>query len=212
MAEIVLNVNVSGEESLDKELEEFLDQVQTAVNRTLTRAASLMYETLKKRIDTDVYGAFQPNTYLRRSDNPSFGIPLNDVNANSLPIYDPVTRQGNRFGGRVGLDYKPSGANSATTADLDPYNAYYDADNPRQLLKPERPHTMDGDDLVRRIETGQGYTWRRKPGKREFWQNFVNELVDDGELEREIIWSMGELGFEIEADSGVEREANDGSY
>ena len=212
MAEIRLNVNITEDKSIDEEFEAFLTEVQTAVNRTLTKAGSLMYETLKKRIDIDVYDAFQPNTYLRRSDNPSFGVPLNDVSANRVPIYNPVTRQGDRFGGRIGLDYKPNGANSATTADLDPYNAYYDADNPRQLLKPEYPHTMDGNDLIRRIETGQGYTWRRRPGKREFWKNFVDEMVDDGELEREVIWSMREFGFEIEMDSGVEREAGDGEY
>lgn len=210
MAVLDLNFNVTGEDTLDADWNAEKALISAAVTHAMVKIGGLMTDALKKHIDKDVYAKFVPKDYPRRSEHPQFGTPLNDVATNSHAIFDVIP---GKIGGRVGLDYRPTGEHSGTTADLDAYSAYYDADNPRPIKAyPPKGDRTDGDDLIRRIETGIGYTWRRKPGKREFWKNFVNEMTDDGEIAATFRLAMLENGYQIDMADGVIREAGDGTY
>lgn len=70
----------------------------------------------------------------------------------------------------------------------------------------------NNDELIRRIETGRGYEWRKHPGPRPFWNNFVDEMVDrqfadsfDRSMEQQ-------LGEDYIGGTTVEREPIDGVY
>ena len=162
-----LTVSVSGLENIDEEFNAFRQKL----NQQLTKAVRAMEGPLKDdlyvHIEEDVYAAYKPKEYPRRRDNPEFGIALNDMDKNA---WLSILPQGNGFS----FNYLPDGSHSGTTEDLDEYSDNYDADTPR----PIKPNPVHGDDLIRRIETGRGYDWACYPGKREFWQNFVNEEMD----------------------------------
>ena len=86
-----------------------------------------------------------------------------------------------------------------------------------KIIHPSEFNKVDGDDLIGRIEKHDPeYNWLPKKGKqipnRPFWQNFVDEMVDDAELERFFVNAMKTQGFEIEIGCGVERETSDGKY
>ena len=212
MAELVFDIDVSGEGTIDDDVKAALAEINTAIKQSMGDIGGVMMDGLKKHINEDVYGKFTPKDYPRRSDNPKFGPPLNDVAGQSLAIFDETSPTG--IGARVGIDYKPSGEHSGTTADLDPASDYYNPDNPRPIKAyPPRGDRVDADDLIRRIETGKGYTWRRRPGPRPFWTNFVNEMIEGRELERTFQWAMMSRGMEVSLiDSGVVREPGDGDY
>lgn len=74
----------------------------------------------------------------------------------------------------------------------------------------EQKQTKDpkyGDDLIRRIETGEGYTWAHQPGARPFWQNFVDEQVDE-KIILNFISGMSPYAIEEEGND-VEAEETD---
>lgn len=207
MSNLALNVSVTGLESIDKDAEAILGKITSAVNNTSYFVGQLMMDQLQEHINIDVYRAYQPKEYPRRSVNSQFGIPLNDLDRNARPIN---IKNPNGIGARVGLEYKPDGSHSGTTADLPVKSDYYDADNPRPL----KPNPVHGDALIRRIETGRGYDWNCYPGKREFWHKFVKGILDDGEAEYEIKRVMEGFGFPLEGDAKVYPEGgrNDGEY
>lgn len=61
----------------------------------------------------------------------------------------------------------------------EPRGEQYQWENPR-----------DGDALIERIETGRGYEWDKHPGKRPFWNDFVNDLIEGGIAEKTIVDGM----------------------
>ena len=73
---------------------------------------------------------------------------------------------------------------------------------------------MDADELIRRIETGKGYGWKARPGKREFFQNTVDELIDGGAAASSFDRWMQIHGGVLEYEPGAvaEREPGDGEY
>ena len=205
VAELSLNINVTGSETIDSDLNAELENIQTAVVRAMSDVGNLMMESLKKHIVTDVYKAYDPVRYERRSDDSTNGTPLNDLSAvNMTPIFD--TDSAEKIGGTVGMDYHPTGE----------HQNY-------------RWHGADDDDLIRRIETGLGYDYMRTRSKtneygevvseeiipypeRRFWQKFVDEMTDGGAMERAIFWKMAENGYTLDMKDGVIRDANDGNY
>lgn len=226
-----ITVKATWERTLEEDFQTLLTtEMARSINSAMLRVADKMVNSLKQHVDEDVYKPYRPQVYLRRSENPRFGIPMNDIYKNITQIFNPVEFAGNIFGGRIGFDYHPDGNNSATTADLKPGNFYYDADNPRPLKPTSK--AVHGDALIRRIETGEGYDWTapkyamKKAAKyakehgteetpfppRPFWQRFVDEMTDGNAMETEIFWKMRENGFDIEMDEGVIREAEDGDY
>lgn len=205
MADITINVGVSGLDSIDADVKAELNKLHGIIDGAAFNLGNVMMESLKKHIDKDVYEAWGPGEYPRRVDHPKLGTPLNDVSENSFPIFDAPN---DVFYWRVGLDYLPTGVTSATTADLDPGNPRYDADNPRLLV----PNPANGNELVEIIEKGLS-SWPVTPPKRPFWQNFVDEMIDGGALGSELIMQLRAQGVEIAGTyDEVIREAGDGDY
>lgn len=207
-----LSINVSGIDGLDKDFQAFQQKLGHQVKDAVAAMEAPLKDDLAVHIEHDVYDAYTPKEYPRRRDNPDFGIPLIDMDAN-VTYYNKV--DGPTFfdvGGGLSFSYKPDGSHSGTTADLPNESDNYDADNPESI----KPKPVHGDDLIRRIETGEGYDWKFKgkgPGKREFWQKFVNEEMD-GRMAQHFANAMRAQGVEdLQIDwSDVVREEGDGSY
>ena len=197
---VQFNVSVAGIEGIDKEFAEFQKKLGSQVQKAMSAMEAPLKDDLFRHIEQDVYNAYKPKVYPRRRDNPEFGTALNDMDAN-VTFY-------NRGAGFT-LQYAPSGEHSGTTADLPSSSPYYDADDPR----PIKPNPVHGDELIRRIETGRGYDWNVYPGKRPFWQKFVNEEMD-GQLAQHFAEAMRSQGVQdLTVDwSDVVREDGDGEY
>lgn len=66
--------------------------------------------------------------------------------------------------------------------------------------------------LIGRIESGSGYEWRKHPGPRPFWQNFVNEMIDSyigPTFDASMAATLGDM---YEGNSEVSRDGDDGAY
>lgn len=213
MAEIQLSVKVDGEKSLDEEIKDFKNYLILRSAQALEQVQGQMTEHLENRIIEDVYNKYTPKEYPRRYDNPQFGDPLTSLMyMDALGPSGGITSNGD-ISMMAGLDYNPRGEHSGTTADLSPDSPYYDADNPSPL----KPNPVHENELIRRIETGKGYDWKVPSAVykgRPFWQNFVNEMIEGGQLGALFLQAMKELGVgDIElAYDEVEREPNDGEY
>jgi len=191
MADIELNFTVTGAETLDEDVKAFLKgTVNPALEKALREVGADMAAALKKHIDTDVYGAYKkPRVYKRRKDDNSLGTPLNDVSdiwgsgGNATAYAD---------GRHVTLDYSPSGTHKV--------KAWSD---------------QDGNALIGRIEKkNPPYKYEsqeRTIPERPFWQNFVNEMVDEGRLDEFFTNAMALAGVEV-VPEGVTREGKDGTY
>lgn len=198
-----LSISVSGIDGLDKDFQAFQQKLGEQVQGAVAAMEAPLKDDLALHIEHDVYDAYTPKEYPRRRDNPDFGIPLIDMDAN-VTYYNK--------GAGFTFSYMPDGSHSGTTADLpiesDNYDAYH--------AEPIKPNPVHGDKLIERIETGRGYDWKFKgkgPGKREFWQKFVNEEMD-GRMAQHFANAMRAQGVEdLQIDwSDVVREEGDGAY
>lgn len=194
MAEITITFWTDGEKSLDEDYIAFTRVLGQAIINAADQTTAKMTDALKSHIDLDVYAEYNnPTVYLRRKDNPSFGIPLNDMEKNVRAyIGGSVGAKGINM--TMGIQYSPSGehANSEWS-------------------------NVFGDELIRRIETHDPeYEWLPKKKtipNRPFWQNFVNEMIDEKEVERYFVDAIKDNGFgEVVADGAVKRDSNDGKY
>lgn len=73
-------------------------------------------------------------------------------------------------------------------------------------------HPASNDALIARIENGSGYEWRKHPGPRPYWKNFVNEMIASGFANAFDAAMSARFGFDYEGGTVVERESGDGSY
>ena len=195
-----LTVSVDGLDTIDQDFSRIQQELAAAVQASMASVGAFMKDALQRHIETDVYNAYTPKVYPRRSETPAFGAPLSDMEANTAV---------NNRGAGVTLTYLPSGTHSGTTADLPQSSSYYNPDNPR----PIKPNPVHGDNLIRRIETGQGYDWDTDVPARPFWQNFVNEMEGVGGLFDAFAAAMAAQGFIVTADGGmVEPDAADRTY
>lgn len=207
MAEISLTFTVTGDKEIDEDLKAVQLELRQKMIKGLPNVRNDMLDSLEKHLLSDVYRAYRPKEYPRRKDHPEFGPSLIDFTTKGqVRNIGNISEDGTWA--EVGFDYLPDGSHSGTTADLDPTSAYYDADHPRKL----KPNPVHRNELIRRIESGKGYDWKRHPGKRPFWQNFVNEMVDDGMLEYFFAKAMREQGEDVVEDGSLFRESTDGSY
>ena len=213
MAEIVLDIKIESEESLDDDLKEFKNVLMSYAMTALFSVQDAMFNSLHEHINKDVYDVYHPTDYPRRKDNPQFGTPLDDVlNYGSLiGPFNKIYASGD-FSLHGGISYDPRGEHCGTTADLDPDSKYYDADNP----KPLKPNPVHENDLIRRIETGEGYDWKVPKvvyKGRPFWQNFVKEMIEGGQIAVAFRYDMISHGVDVEMTyDEVEREPQDGDY
>lgn len=191
--EIELKFDVTGQNSLDAEFRGFQALLASGMKKSLQEVNAQMQAALKEHIVQDVYHAYTPRVYERRSQNPGLGTPLSDLNANVGFSVTEVQIHEKGVGGQTRFLYKPTGdhANSAWSG-------------------------TDGDALIGRIERKDPpYKWgNRKVPMRPFWQNFVDEMVDAGKAEEFFVDGMNFYApqLEVEAGGGVERESSDGDY
>jgi hypothetical protein len=191
--EIELKFEVTGQASLDAEFRGFQALLADGMKKSLLEVNAKMQEALKEHIEQDVYYAYVPRVYERRSLNPGFGTPLSDLQANVGFSVTEVQMHEKGVGGQTRFQYKPTGqhANSVWSG-------------------------TDGDALIGRLENkSPAYRWgNRKVPERPFWQNFVDEMVDGGKAEDFFVDGMNFYApqLEVEAGGGVERESGDGDY
>ena len=212
MSDIKLDIKTS--ELTYKDFTEDLGKILSAnvMQGVSNRIVGEMNEALEYHIEEDVYKKYEPKVYPRRSENPGFGISLNDIERNVI-----LTVKAAEGGTQITFNYRPSGSHSGTFGDIT-------ADE-RVLTKwgvtadaPIKPKPVHGDDLVRRIETGKGYDWKPpKRGKtftqpRPFWANFVEEMIDGGGFAGAAKRAFKAEGITLEGDVSVERETGDGNY
>lgn len=182
MAEMILTVQEAWGSPLESDVKAFKAEISAAMAKAMDDVGADMQEALARHIETDVYPAYSPKMYERRYDNGGLV-----AQARSAKVYN--------HGAGVSLEYKPDGTHPTVSG----------------------WHKVDGDDLIGRIEKhSPEYNWLPKRGKqipnRPFWQNFVDEMVDEAELERFFVNAMKAQGFEIEIGGGIERESQDGQY
>lgn len=180
------NVTMTGEETLQADLNDSLKAMLKPIKAGLTFVADDMVQSLRAHIEDDVYNAYEPKSYPRRRDNSRFGKGL----ASSEYIHSSVESL------RLTFAYEPMGYHSGRMQDA--LDAYEEAPNgsirptsrtKAMWNKPLKPKPVHGDALIQRIQTGEGYDWKSpkadpdnpnsvdSPGwiKRPFWDNFVNE-------------------------------------
>ena len=69
-----------------------------------------------------------------------------------------------------------------------------------------------GDAMIARVESGGGYEWRRHPGPRPYWTNFVDEMINQVFASQFDAVMAAQLGADYEGGTVVERESGDGNY
>ena len=77
-----------------------LNEIETGINATMPILKDIMVDALKNTINSEVYAKYSPKQYLRRSENPSLGTPLIDIEANS-----DITITNNE----IVINYEPTG-------------------------------------------------------------------------------------------------------
>ena len=176
-------IHINGNGTLEQDLVLFQAELAKRVGNAMNDVGADMQDALARHIETDVYNKYSPIQYQRRSENHGLGTPLNDMQANSH-IYNK--------GAGVTIEYKPTGAHE---------NASW--------------NTANGDDLIGRIEKKNPPYFKKAQGKvplRPFWQNFVDEMVDDGMLENFFAAAMRRQGEQVIEEGTIVRDANDGAY
>lgn len=158
-------------------------QVKDAFRASRQALADDMRLCLQDHVEADVYDRFQPTEYVRRREDGG----LDDMRASATVYSDE------RDGGmNLTLLYQPSGAADGEGEPVDPH--------------------VDGDDLIDRIEKrNPEYNWTRKPPKRPFFSNFVQEMIDGGRAEETLVRAMNaaEPTLGMAADGGVIREEDE---
>lgn len=158
-------------------------QVKDAFRASRPALAEEMRQCLQDHVERDVYGKFQPTEYVRRGESGG----LADMKATATVYSDE------RDGGmNLTLLYQPSGAEDGEGEPVDPH--------------------VDGDDLVDRIEKRDPeYNWRRKPPKRPFFSNFVQEMIDGGRAEETLVRAMNtaDTALQVAESGGLIREEDD---
>lgn len=74
--------------------------IKAAIELAIPQLEKPLKDALRTYIETYVYDAYEPKVYERRSDYPSYGTPLSDVDENTTVTYTAD---------EISLDYWPSG-------------------------------------------------------------------------------------------------------
>ena len=206
-----IKVAVTGLESIDADYNAEILNIKMAAAYALYNVFEDAKDALVRHIEEDVYSpaVFTPTVYPRRSEHPEFGPALTDMATNLRP-YEPIPADmtGANWGG-FKMSYMPSGEHRGTTADLEAGGS----GEPRPIKAyPPYGDRVDNNNLIYRIETGRGYTWRRRPGERPFWQNFIDEMTDGGEFAKSFARHMTAQKYAVEDVGDVTRDYEDGNY
>lgn len=168
---------------LEEDLAALETEVKNAFRASRKALADDMRSCLEDHIEADVYDEFQPQKYVRRRDSGG----LSDMQANTTVYSDE------RLGGmELTLLYQPDGRRDGEGNEIE--------------------NAVSGDDLVNRIEKKDPeYNWRRKPKKRPFFRNFVEEMIEGRRAEDTLVAAMNaaDPALEIAADGDMTRESED---
>lgn len=158
MANNFFNVQVFGTESLAQDFANVNREIRDASFLGLLNVGTSMTGNLQYHIQRDVYNAYHPKSYPRRSDNPQFGVPMIDVSNMTSDVDERRLR--------LTFIYNPGGEHSGLIRDAKDYmifdkgemivNPWYDG----RENEPIKPKPVSGDKLIKRIETGEGYDWK----------------------------------------------------
>lgn len=180
---MTVGVRVEGTETIAADLQKELQTIGRQFAQGLINAAPDIKDTLTKHIQRDVYDKLEPKEYNRRRFDG--GIIDLDSNCTVKPYEGSV--DGDQISVAVRLSYKPDG-----TSD--------------QWAQPRH-----GDALIGRIESGDGYEWW-SPGKRPFWKNFVDELIEGGALADAVFYGLNAAGLTVDGNIEAVRQSGDGNY
>lgn len=168
---------------LEEDLAALETELKNAFRASRKALADDMRSCLEDHIEADVYDEFQPREYVRRRDSGG----LSDMQANTTVYSDE------RLGGmELTLLYQPDGIRDGEGNEIE--------------------NAVSGDDLVNRIEKKDPeYNWRRKPKKRPFFRNFVEEMIEGRRAEDTLVAAMNaaDPALEIAADGDMTRESED---
>lgn len=109
---------------LEDDLREEKKKIDAAVQAALGSVADGMKDALERHIQTDVYDAYEPEVYLRRSENRALGTPLIDMEANVSSV---------QAGNALSFEYLPTGEHTVkrwATADGDALIRRIETGNP----------------------------------------------------------------------------------
>ena len=191
-AAINIEVEVEGLDSIEKEAQRILTPYEC---KTISEAMFAdMKEALEYHIVDDVYDAYEPKEYRRRSDKERFGVSL-------LKSAEDATQLGRKhwiFDGEwgVGLGYEPNGMHENW----------------------EWADDISSSQLIGRIENKDpAYHFNPKNGeipKRPFWSRFVEEMIEGGRFERvlEKELKLRKIAEPEDHITGIIRQNEDGNY
>lgn len=205
------SVTITGEETLTNDLNDFIKGLRDPIWEGLSAVADGMTNSLQAHIQSDVYDAYEPKSYPRRSENPRFGISLGDRRNMDIELHHMS----------LSFIYEPKGDHSGKMQDAkDAYNKKNEPTGRTESSwdEPLKPHPVHGDALIHRIQTGTGYDWKPKKGNKEFprrpfWDNFVEEQRNGVIIENFAFgFSRGITGLQLEGGKlDLEWGANDGA-
>lgn len=194
MGEIELRFEPKWDYGLDAEMTAFKALLAQSLKKALTEVNADMQDLLKKHIETDVYKAYKPKVYERRSEDTSLGTPLSDMRGNvAFKVTEAqIAPQG--VGAQTRFQYLPTGEHSV-----------------------QAWSGTDGDALIGRIERKSPlYHWgESKIPERPFLQNFFEELIEGGAAEEMLLKWLQLTGATLEVEpggGGIVREPGDGEY
>lgn len=203
MEGIDLSFNTEWESSLDKDIKALF--THKVVVNVMASIQADMKQALSDSIRRNVYSE-KTGIYPRRSKHPGYGPPLNDMEANTTDL-GGMSNDAKSF--YVGIRYQPSGEHTGKFGDF--YSAEELEDLGKKPNEPIKPNPVHGDELIRRIETGEGYDWDYDKA-RPFWTPFVEEQLS-GKLQDSFERAMALQGFEVtDFAGGVVAESGDGAY
>ena len=190
----------TGIDDFDAQLRAFLNTLISEIADAEESALSEAQESLKKHIVEDVYQAYSPTVYKRRSNNNGLGTPLSDLNAYSQTIPPAGGNVNGKLMVTSRLYYNPKGAHQVKKWSSG-------ASNKKGIVN------VDDNQLISRIEKKDpAYNWGNDAvPPRPFWQNFINEMVTNKELENAFVWAMS-TKEDIVADGNIVEDPHDRDY
>ena len=183
----------TGIDDFDAQLSAFMNTLATNIGTAAETALDDAKETLRQKILSEVESddVYKPKVYKRRSEKTGRGTPLSDMKAYARIIKAAGGNVNGRLQVTSRLYYNPQGGHTV-----------------------QRWHTADYDDLIGRIEKkSPAYTWGRdKVPARPFWQHFIDEMVDQKELEKAFVWAMSGSEPTIKVDGNLVEDTYDREY
>lgn len=179
------NFAISGTETISEDFEKIKSKLNVDINDSLNRMSIYLITQLQNHINIDFYDKYDPTSYPRRKDYPQFGKSLLDKEYMDIETgLNTLT-----------LTYLPQGGHSGKMKDTLNWNKKKGGKNGDNPIKPNPVH---GNELIQRLQTGQGYDWQKKDGgfpPRPFWNLFIEDV--ERNFESRFIFELQSKGYDI---------------